>query len=681
MSLLSIDIETELFSEGCAAPRVVSMQLAQLNKATELYSRYEAIPLLSGLLDEGHEFVGQNVAYDFCCLAEEDYQLYGDEHDLLTKIFKAHADGRVFDTRIAEQLIDIARGQLRTERERYSLGTLALRYLGQELDKDEDGWRLRYGMLMDVPPAEWPERARKYASEDAEATLQVFRRQLQIIRELYENEGYKEQISFQTNANFVLQLMKCWGIRTDKDKVESLKQELIESLEKNDETLLEAGYLKPKTKGRGANKQIIGYSKVKANIEKAVQGAYMRAGIEYGKTPKGKPRTDRDTLESSGDDVLGMLADRDRFQKTLSFIPVLERATDHAWNPNWNVLVSTGRTSCGAPDAPGNLQQPPRKGGVRECVVARDGYVFAGCDFDTAELRALSQVCYSWFGFSEMREAFLNNRDLHSDLAASMLGLSYEEFVLRLKDGDPKCKDARQFAKIPNFGFPGGQGPASLAKFARKQKAKDLNGNYITEEQAKDLKYNVWQRKWTEMEPYLDYISSITGRGDDACIRQYRSGRVRGGLNFKNCANGFFQGLVADWAKDALFAVSRACYVDKSSPLFGSRIVIFAHDELILEVPVEKAAEAAEELRRIMVTTAQKWCDDVPVAATPVLMPVWFKGAEPIKDKTGKLIPYQPPPPKDHPKAKEIKIIQRELFDDGESVHWKEIEELLEHAH
>lgn len=674
MTLFSIDTETELFEPSCHAPRLVCMQVCESGQKPYLVARRDACGHLSGILKKGHELVGQNVPFDFAVLAEEDYRLHEDRNELLSQIFRALDEDRVYDTRFTEQLIDIARGQLVAQRERYSLGTLAKRYLNKELDKDPEGYRLRFGKLMDVPFEQWPERALVYALEDAEVPLKVFQRQLVTIRELYENKGYKEQIAFQTKAAFALQLMRCWGIRTDAEAVKVLRSELEEQLAKDQEELLEEGYLKPKTKGRGKNKHIVGYSRNKASIEKGVQRAYMRLGESYTTTPGGKPRTDRDTLESSGDDVLSKLADRDRFVKTVSFVPVLEKAAQHAWCPSWNVLVSTGRTSCGSDDDPGNLQQPPRKGGIRECVRPRDGHLFVGCDYDTAELRGLSQVCYSWFGHSNMRDAFMAGRDLHSDLAASMLGIDYDEFIKRLKSGDTVAKDARQFAKIPNFGFPGGQGPRSLAGWARKQKAKDLDGNYLTEEGARDLKY-LWQRKWREMEDYLDHVASITEDAHgDAVIRQYRSGRVRGGLTFTNCANTFFQGLVADWAKAALFRVSYLCYCEPRSPLYGCRPVIFAHDELILEAPAERASEAAEELRRVMVEEAQKWCDDVPIDATPVLMKVWYKGAEQVRDKHGMIIPWEPAPPKSHPKHDEIKALQKLLYAEGESVHWKVIE-------
>ena len=86
----------------------------------------------------------------------------------------------------------------------------------------------------------------------------------------------------------------------------------------------------------------------------------------------------------------------------------------------------------------------------------------------------------------------------------------------------------------------------------------------------------------------------------------------------------------ADAAKNAGFLVSRACYVEPTSPLYGSRIVNFVHDELIIEAPEEKAHEAAMELARVMVAGASVLMPDVPPKVEPLLMRRWSKKAKPL---------------------------------------------------
>ena len=65
------------------------------------------------------------------------------------------------------------------------------------------------------------------------------------------------------------------------------------------------------------------------------------------------------------------------------------------------------------------------------------------------------------------------------------------------------------------------------------------------------------------------------------------TGRVRGRVGFTQARNTPFQGLAADGAKLALWALIRA----------GYRVVAFIHDEIIVELPEEGVDHAAEARR------------------------------------------------------------------------------------
>lgn len=280
-----------------------------------------------------------------------------------------------------------------------------------------------------------------------------------------------------------------------------------------------------------------------------------------------------------------------------------------------------------------NIQNLPRAVGVRDCFVPRPGYVFAACDYDAAELKALAQVTYSLFGYSAMRDSILEGKDLHLELAAQLMGISYEDAVRRKESGDKAVKEMRQMGKCANFGYPGGLGVKTFVKFAKG------SGVILAEDFAAKLR-QVWFSAFPEMEDYFGWISKKVKEGSVCAVEQFKSGRVRGGLRFTAAANTMFQGLVADAAKHALFEVTRECYTDKLSPMRGSYPVVFVHDEIILECPKETAAAAAERLRDLMVDTAQRWMPDVPVTAGVHLMERWQKDADAVRNEKGELIPW-----------------------------------------
>jgi DNA polymerase I-like protein with 3'-5' exonuclease and polymerase domains len=168
-------------------------------------------------------------------------------------------------------------------------------------------------------------------------------------------------------------------------------------------------------------------------------------------------------------------------------------------------------------------------------------------------------------------------------------------------------------------------------------------GISLTVEQAEEI-HETWFNAWPEMEAYFGIIKNLTAL--DGPIRQVRSGRVRGGASFCAAANGFFQGLAADGAKEAVWRVAWECYVDEASPLFGCRPVFFIHDEIGMEVPYrafgpERAGRAAERLSAVMREAMEKFIPDVPIGCKPIMVRRWFKGAEQVK-VDGVLVPSRP---------------------------------------
>lgn len=323
-------------------------------------------------------------------------------------------------------------------------------------------------------------------------------------------------------------------------------------------------------------------------------------------------------------------------------------------NSRPNTLVETGRTSWGAMTlkvtAPNgttyklkvgtNMQNFPRMPGVRECIVARDGYVLCSVDFESIELRTLAQAILRLVGRSTLAERYKKDPgyDPHTAFAGRMLGIDYAEAMRRKKAGDKEIKKYRQLAKAPNFGYPGGMGPDKLVAYAWKS-----YGLKITREEAVHLR-EVWFDENPEMREYFAGVAEVVDAGGEngGTFVQLGSGRVRGRCGFTDGCNGYFQGLAADGGKAALFAVSAECFADPESPLFGCRPVAFIHDEILAEVHESKAHECAMRIVEIMEREMSRFCPDVPVRAAPALCRRWYKNAEAVYNADGRLIPWEP---------------------------------------
>jgi hypothetical protein len=629
MHFLFFDTETHLIKPGCPAPRLVCVSTC-VDGTAKLFDRARGLYLVRAALEDSKTALcGHNVFYDLGVVCAEDPKVF------VPLVFRAFEERRVRDTQVRQQLQDIQNGCLKfvwdEEREEYrktgyTLADLALRLLGRVLPK-ADTWRLRYALLDGIPIEKWPPEARQYAMDDASTTRDVFWRQtdLSTSDEASRMSGgvfpTEERV---TREAWALWLMSAWGIRTDGEAVVKLKAELEKEQTEVVEKLTKVGiYKQDPRKGT--------WSKNMATIYQKVAAGFTAQGKTPGRTGKGKLSTDHKALLESGDPDLKVLADAAGGAKLLStYVPVLDRGTKYPINARYNVLVESNRTSCSKP----NCQNPPRKGGVRECFVARPGYVYCSCDYDTIELRSLAQTCLDLLGTSEMAEALRAGEDLHLNLAADFMGITRDESRRRYEVGDVDVSDKRQLMKPANFGFPGGMAPDSFVSYAAGY------GFDISTDLAKQI-YEQWHRAWPEMRHYFNWISNEVGSSGEGKITIQRTGFVRGGLRFTQAANHFFQSLTATGAKDALWHVTRECYNDRTSPLWGSRPVIFMHDEIIAEMPEAQSAEAAERMAKIMVDVMQRWIPDIPIKASPVLMRRWYKGAKPLR-VDGKLVPSRP---------------------------------------
>ena len=529
------------------APRLVCVSFSE---PPHLLNRPDGLDRVAQLLaDPDVRLVGHNVAYDLGVVAAEDPARF------LPLIFKKLSIDLITDTKIREQLAQLAIGQLRMNqhgRTRYDLGALTMRHnCGLTLDKSGDSWRMHYRELDGVPVDEYPDAARQYAIDDALATLRV-----------YQSQSDHDDEHNQTRAAWALHLMTLRGIAIDPEAVAKLEKQLTaDAMEKRD-ALAASGLIRKN-----------GTKDTKA-IRAKVEAAYKHPPT----TPKGATATDRQTLNESGDPDLAALAELGAVDKLLkTYIPSLKRPTAH---PSYALMKNTGRTSASKP----NIQNLPRAGGVRECYVPRPGYLMYSIDYATLELAALAQVCRDLFGFSEMGDAINAGADLHQELA-DVAGTS------------------RQIAKAANFGFPAGMSAASFAKYAR---------GFGVEVDDPEAVRDAWFKRWPEMRQYFDWVNKQIGYHGEGTFISLKSNRRRAGCGYTQGCNNMFQSRAADGAKAALFRVASACYVGE---LAGTTYPIaFIHDEVVIETT---STTAAGVVAGLMVAAMREWICDIKIEAEP----------------------------------------------------------------
>jgi hypothetical protein len=558
--------------------------------------------------------VGQNIAYDLGVAAAA-------RPGLLTPIFAAYRGDRITDTMLRQLLIDIAGGHVGRDPYtgkgvKYSLAGLVRRYFGVDLTATKQGpdvWRKNYWKLDGVPIAQWPREALEYAGGDPRWTRDVYNAQAASLggRDTIPNEFG------QTRNAWALRLTSARGLLVDQRKLDAIEASYRETIARIDVDLKNWGIMRPNG------------TKNKAAIQALVNKAYGGNPPRTEKT--GAPSTSKETLLGTSDPRLHALAERSKPEKYLStYVKPMRAAGDRPTNARYWSPKETGRSSAsGIP-----VHQFPREGGLRECFKPRDGYVFAIADYSQIEMAALAQVQLAWFGRSSIAETLIQGLDPHLVVAAELLRCRYAEALEGKRRNDPEVKQAREDAKIANYGYAGGMGAETFVTYAA---ARD---RVISEARAHELR-EVWFRAYPDMRDYFRRISQMMGGGERCTIEQLYSGRIRGGCFFTEAANTMFQGLAADGGHDALFEVCREAYTVPESSLYGSRPSIWVHDEIVSEVPIARAPEAAQRKADVMVAVMRRWIRDVPVEVEPCLSRVWSKKAQTLRDDSGRLLVWE----------------------------------------
>ena len=647
MKHFAFDLESFLIEPGLSAPRPVCLSYATSEGAGLLHAELESDAVVALLretfLDPSVICFGANTAFDAGVILER-------WPDLRAHLFEAYEAGRVRDVQIDEQLIDIARGELGGKKYRvgdqikrthtsYSLAALEQLYFGRDRSSskyDTGSWRLRYGTLIDTPLDEWDTEAVDYAIADAVGTLQVADAQAL--------GAYKPQDSAaQARAALALHMMAAWGVKTDAKQIKKLEAQTVARFEDLTRELQTIGLVRSNgTRDTKAAKARLSAAYRKLGIPAPITEA-GDAKKEAHEPTGGYESLDEEACEGSGDETLEKYAERTKLQSIVeTHIPALWLGVNTPIQPGYKVLVESGRTSClkGKPGGLTNgygIQNVRRAPGLRECFTAREDNYFADADFSGLELCTVAQVCKTLIGRSALGDALNAGIDVHLDMAALILGIKYSEALDRKHE--KKIKDARQLAKCANFGYPGGLGANGFIGFARAGYKM-----HVTEDQAKDLKA-AWIKKWPEFRQYFALVSAAENAEGRYDIKQIFSNRVRGDMPYTAACNTYFQGLGADGAKHAAWAVARASYdATQASALFGFRPWGFVHDQILGETRIEVSHDQTVELGRVMVAACNKYLPDVPVRCEPCVSKHWTKDAVAVYDapprEGGRLLPW-----------------------------------------
>ena len=242
-------------------------------------------------------------------------------------------------------------------------------------------------------------------------------------------------------------------------------------------------------------------------------------------------------------------------------------------------ITATGRISSTEP----NLQNIPTRTEqgkqIKKAFKAQKGHIFIDADYSQIELRILAHISKD----RNMRGAFLNEEDIHKQVASKVFDVPLEEVT----------KEQRTAAKAVNFGIVYGISGFGLAEqlgISRK-KAEQYIEQYLDKykgvkrfmdgivEKAKEQGYveTLFHRR-----RYIPELSS-----NNYMVRQFGA---RAAMNTP------IQGTAADIMKIAMIEVNKKLEEEK----LNAKLILQIHDELLIECKIEEKEEVKKILKESM---------------------------------------------------------------------------------
>jgi DNA polymerase I-like protein with 3'-5' exonuclease and polymerase domains len=274
-------------------------------------------------------------------------------------------------------------------------------------------------------------------------------------------------------------------------------------------------------------------------------------------------------------------------------LAALDRSPDGRVRATLDQLAApTGRFGCSEP----NLLGLEKSHEVRECIVPASGCVFVVADYASIELRVLAHVT----GDERLSAIFHEGGDPHAMTAGVLTG----------KPPSTVTKEERQRAKAVNFGFAFGMGAESFQEYALAN-----YGVVVTLEEAEEFKavyqttypgVAAWQRTMAREKP--SEVRSASGRR-----------RIHFDPEKAHCQRLAMQvqGTAADGVKHAM-SLLRGQLHDHSA-----RLVLCVHDELVVEVPRDRAAPVRDLVEAMMVEGMARFVTTVPIEVEADIRATW----------------------------------------------------------
>ncbi|NPA34965.1 MAG: DNA polymerase I [Chlorobi bacterium] len=508
--------------------------------------REEFNKILEPLLQSDKEKVGQNIKYDLVVLHRHGFPV----------------KGPFFDTMIAHWLID--------PEGKHNMDALARHYLNYD-PISITALIGRKGSRQKSMAELTPEQIKDYAAEDADITLQL-RQPL-----IYELQTKKlDRLFYEVEMPLleVLTMMELTGIAID-------TKWLLELDDKWGKELFDL------------QEKIYSVAKTRFNINSPKQLGeilFKHLKLPYpGKpTSTGAYSTSEKILNKlrGKHEIIDLIFEYRELSKLKStyVAGLLKHVRNGRVHTNFNQAGTvTGRLSSSNPNVQNIPVRTERGREIRRAFIASEGYHILSMDYSQIELRIIASLSED----ENLIQAFLDERDIHSETAMKMFNVKPDEITPEL----------RRRAKAINFGIIYGISAHGLAEQLK-----------ISRTEANEIIRKYFEA-YPKVKQYIEeviafarehgYVETIMGRRRYLPDIWSRNPTVRGHAE-RNAINTPIQGSAADIIKTAMNRIHK--FLKEGG--YKTKLLLQVHDELIFDLHKDEE-DIVPKLKELMETAVQ----------------------------------------------------------------------------
>lgn len=511
------------------------------------------------------------------------------------------------DVQIAEPLIN-------ENRMSYKLQVLAKDYLGK-VKTDEDLRRLYGGGYIENMHLVHPAHAAIYGAGDVTLPWEIMDKQEKVL----EADGLTELFHMESALTPLLLEMRYRGVRVDigkaQDSYDAIKAEQAELEQRVNE---------------------MGQAHIDIWSPESIAIAYENLGIEYNKTPTGRPSFTKDYFASDKNEISKLISQargNDKIAGTFIKSYILDGHIDGRLHCMFNQLKSddsgtvSGRFSSSGP----NLQNIPARHPIhgplmRSMFIPEEGMRWGSLDWSQIEYRLLVHYASITKGIDASKAVSMYRSDPKTD---------FHTMAAEIAQVDRKSAKGVNFGVVYGMGVPALAGNLGItvpeaqeimAKF--QENAPFMKGmldrcsnaatqrGFIRTIMGRKRRFDTWEVKYKGVNgaSEMSYVDTVDL---DKFVEEHNvRGRPR--RAFTHAAlNSLLQGSAADLMKKAMVEMWDA-------GLFAEGLLVphlTVHDEFNSSVPdTPQGTEAFNEMRHIMETTLSL---DIPILADGTMGSNW----------------------------------------------------------